>query len=371
MTIPVAIYGGAATRIRAGGRSIPAVYGGVLGGVIANPSSPADQGIFFKQAVQRLGPSRLHGPFNSSNFNQTQFNGRFTSQVTYTDYIFLPTTEDLFVDFTGPAALEETATTIRLFPGNSISIPEGQADNVWVNAATTGHRFSVFVIQVPTVFPPVPVPGDWPPDGVTNLLKTIKSYLYEEYTDDDDLQNFVDSYNQMTQNYVDTFNSLNLPIYTWGLIVGRLLDWVAKGLYGMDRPSLSSGKSRFIGPFNTYQFNTVAFNSKKRISSQELIETTDDLFKRILTWHFFKGDGRVFDVRWLKRRILRFLNGANGINVDTAATYDISVQFASKTQVNITIATNGSPTQAILFQEAVNSGALELPFQFTFNVTVI
>ncbi|HET8686956.1 MAG TPA: hypothetical protein VFM18_09875, partial [Methanosarcina sp.] len=42
---------------------------------------------------------------------------------------------------------------------------------------------------------------------------TIKSYLYQEYQDDLDLQAFVNAYNAYTQSYVDWYNQTALPIY--------------------------------------------------------------------------------------------------------------------------------------------------------------
>ncbi len=126
--------------------------------------------------------------------------------------------------------------------------------------------------------------------GVT---KTIPSYLYALYQDDDDLQAFVAEQNNLTQSYVDWFNQIGLPIYTGPLIVGYFLDWVSQGLYGYKRP----------------------------------VGMSDDILKRALTWHFYKGDGKYFDVRWLKRRIMRFLQGVNGTDQGTSTTYDVNVTF--------------------------------------------
>ena len=131
--------------------------------------------------------------------------------------------------------------------------------------------------------------------------KTIPSYLYTLYQDDDDLQAFVAEYNTLTQGYVDWFNQVDLPIYTGPLIVGYFLDWVSMGLYGYVRPA----------------------------------GTMDDVLKRSLTWHFYKGDGRYFDVRWLKRRVMRFLEGVDGTDQGTASTYDVSVVFAAGYSVTI------------------------------------
>lgn len=371
MTIPVSIYGGAANKIMTGGVSVIAAYGGLLGGVIQNPASPQDQGIFLKVAVQNFGALALHGPLNTYALNTTALNSRYTTQRQYITYNNVPTTESLFVDLVGSASLGVTQTTIELFPGDSFNIPAGQSHDVSVNAATSGHKFSVFIIQVPTIFPPVPIPSTFPPIGPTGLTKTINSYLYQEYQDDDDVQDFVDSYNKITQQYVDTFNNLNLPIYTNPNISGSFLDWLAQGLYGLSRPALSSGKKKTIGPLNTYVMNKLAPNQRKTLTKNDIVVTTDDIFKRILTWHFFKGDGKQFDIRWLKRRIIRFLNGVDGTNIDVSDTSTVSVVFTGRSSVLITISPVGSAAIAVIFQEAVSSGALELPFQYTYTVNVI
>ena len=39
------------------------------------------------------------------------------------------------------------------------------------------------------------------------LASTIKSYLYQEYAQDNDLQAFVDAYNAIAQGYQDWFNA--------------------------------------------------------------------------------------------------------------------------------------------------------------------
>jgi hypothetical protein len=245
-------------------------------------------------------------------------------------------------------------------------------------------------------------PSNFPPTGPTSLLATIPSYLYQEYSDDDDLQAFVASYNALAQEYVNWFAAANLGDYTSEIVVGALLDWVAEGLYGMARPTLASGRAQYLGPFDTARFNALQFNGQKRIGSANYQVTSDDVFKRILTWHVYKGDGKVFDVRWLKRRVMRFLIGANGTAPNIDETYQISVTFGTGNQVNINILSglrtvvggarfdrfqfnaraalfNGLLTTfeqfaplalAPIFKEAVDSGVLELPFQFTYVVNL-
>ena len=50
-------------------------------------------------------------------------------------------------------------------------------------------------------------------------------------------------------------------------------------------------------------------------------------------------------------------------------TYQVSVTFDPGNVVNINIATGGLTQFASIMESAINSGALELPFQYTYNVT--
>ena len=61
------------------------------------------------------------------------------------------------------------------------------------------------VPPAPVLFPAVGAVPTW-------LTKTIKSYLYFEYRNDDNCQAFVDAYNEMTQGYIDWFTSIDLPV---------------------------------------------------------------------------------------------------------------------------------------------------------------
>jgi len=229
--------------------------------------------------------------------------------------------------------------------------------------------------------------------------QTIPSYLYIQYNDDDDLQAFVEAYNALSQELITWFAEINLPIYTGPLITGALLDWVALGLYGQARQTLPSGVNKNLGPFNTFTFNALPYNEMTTVESTDFFATTDDVFKRIITWNFYKGDGRQFSVRWLKRRIMRFLLGDNGTDPGIDQTYQVSVSFGLGDQVDIrilsglrtvtagpfnTAAFNTLPLDGMttvfqqyvplefapIFKAAVDGGALQLPFQFDWIVTV-
>lgn len=209
----------------------------------------------------------------------------------------------------------------------------------------------------------------WPPTGPTSVTKIIPSYAYVQYQDDDSVTAFFEAYNIYAQAYLDWFNALNLPIYTTAPVSGSLLDWIAEGLYGIMRPGLpSTVGTPDQGPVNTFLVNSLPVNGFRAGLPDDYTITTDDTFRRIITWAFYKGDGKVFTPRWLKRRINRFLNGTNGTDVQQGPTYDISVFPTGFKQWTITLPTS---TEALLFKAAVETGALELPFQIEFTVTLI
>jgi len=333
-------------------------YGPIAGGVITNPLLASDQGI--------------ENP------------------------------EVLYVNCVGAANSAEDITTIPLQPGQSFNIPPGQTTNVSVNAATPGHRFSAVIFQVGPPYPPTPTPGDFPPPGPTTVTQIIPSYLYVQYNDDDDLQAWVAAYNSLAQGYCDWFTNVALPVYTGPMIVGPLLDLVAQGIYGVVRPALASGLNRDLGPFNTYAYNVLEFNQRKLVGPTNVAATSDDVFKRIITWNFYKGDGNVFSVPWLKRRVMRFLTGANGTapNIDNSDFVSVSYAPPNAISIRISVGTrrilggalfnrfgfnefdyNGLRTLYVppagapfplapVFKEAMDAGVLQMPFQYKTTVIV-
>jgi hypothetical protein len=266
----------------------------------------------------------------------------------------IPVAESLWINLLGSAGLSAANGSVELVPGQSFKVPP--SCDVWANAATSGHMFSAFFSSDYTVpYPPGIVPGQpgsgtgailggftggqpFPPPGVTGLTDVIPSYLYQEYSDDDDCQGFVEAQNDCQQDYVDTFNALNLPIYTKYPVEGTLLDWVGAGLYGMNRPALNTGRPILMGPLNTWGCNWIfpnwgvppanvsvlfGLNELQQLSTGDIVATDDDLYRRILTWHFYKGDGKYFNINFLKRRIWRFLYGQDGI----APNYAVDPNF--------------------------------------------
>lgn len=306
--------------------------------------------------------------------------------------------EPLNVSIYNPATPANPATMV-IQPGQFFRIPAGFRGQVSVWADTRGHKFSGVIYH--DAQERTPSDNPFPPTGPVTLTEVIYSYLYLQYDDDEDLVAFVDAYNAMAQQYVSWFAEVALPVYAGNpMVVGALLDWVAQGLYGMIRPALPAGLTQNLGMFNTVMFNSFPLNAEEILGPASYYFTDDDVFKRILTWHIYKGDGKLFDVRWLKRRVMRFLTGVDGTEGETDATYPVSITFGVGNQVNINLQStyrygsggsiigfgmyndfvfNELDTFAVsvpvspmvpVFKSAVEAGVLELPFQFDWVVNV-
>jgi hypothetical protein len=212
------------------------------------------------------------------------------------------------------------------------------------------------------------------PTGPTSLQGILPAYVFEQFADDDNIQAFFVAFNQIAQSYQDWFNQINLPIYTQPQIAGPLLDWVAQGIYGISRPSLALGKITGRGLLNTFELNTMMLNSFISTGTITDFTVSDDIFKRIITWFFFKGDGQRLAIGWLKRRIMRFLVGTNGTAPNIDQTYPVGISFGSSNSVVITITAaldeRITAANAQIFEAAVNTGAINLPFQFAFTVVL-
>ena len=202
------------------------------------------------------------------------------------------------------------------------------------------------------------------------ITTTLPAYLYQQYSFDETtqyLQAFFTAYNNTSQTNLDTLNNINLPIYTNAMIEGVLLDWVAQGIYGLERPSLSTGREFSpLGVYDTVPYDTSAYSEDISGTAGTFYVVTDDYFKRILTWNFYKGDGFQYTTTWLKRRVARFLYGLNGTAPNIDNTYDISVVYTAPNDIEITIPS--LPVSPIL-DAAIQDGVLNVPFQYNYTVT--
>ena len=193
------------------------------------------------------------------------------------------------------------------------------------------------------------------------LQQVIPSYLYKEYSDDDDLQAFVDSQNALAQGYLDWFNQTPLGLYTAANINGGLLDWVGQGVYGISRPVLSSVTSQTIAGLNSAAYDTVELDGFRYTSSGTASPASDDIYKRVLTWNLYRGDGQFFTIGWLKNRVNRFLHGVNGTDYPVL-NEPPSITVSGTT---FTISAFNDPFLQSL-QQALANGAIALPFQYNY-----
>lgn len=182
----------------------------------------------------------------------------------------------------------------------------------------------------------------------------------------ENLNAFFLAYNIISQKNLDVTNDLRLPIYT--KFKGIYLDWVATGIYGLVRPSLgNAGTATYFGYYNTVPYDTSPYGVGVTSTPIVSYQVNDDYYKRILTWQFYKGDGFQFTTTWLKRRIKRFLYGINGIDFPIGDTYEISVEYGFPNTINITIP-NIYDT-SLVFQQGIQNGVLNVPFNYEFTVT--
>lgn len=198
------------------------------------------------------------------------------------------------------------------------------------------------------------------------LQNVIPSYLYQEYSDDEDLQAFVDSQNAIAQGYLDWFIQTPLGLYTASNINGGLLDWVGEGVYGISRPVLSTGRTFLEAGYNANPYNTVELDGLVYTQTGTASLSDDDIYKRVLTWNLYRGDGQMFNMLWLKNRINRFLNGSNGGDytvLDSPPSITVSGNTFTVT------ADSGYYFDAL--QQAYNNNALAFPFQYVMAFVAI
>jgi hypothetical protein len=201
------------------------------------------------------------------------------------------------------------------------------------------------------------------------LQQPILSYLYLEYNDDPTLQAFVDAYNSLAQGYLDWFNSTPLSVYTLPAISGPLLDWVGNGLYGISRPVISTLTTGTMGAYNSKPFNTIPYNSRKVISSGTAQTANDDIYKRVMTWILYLGDGKQTTITWLKKRIARFLWGANGTDISLDLIQNIDISVTQGASPSFTISVPIGPMSTIM-NNFIAQGILPMPLQIAYTISL-
>jgi hypothetical protein len=195
--------------------------------------------------------------------------------------------------------------------------------------------------------------------ATTPLQQIIPSYLYREYADDQNLQAFVDGFNSLSQGYLSWFNNTPLGLYTSPNINGPLLDWIGQGVYGITRPVLSTQSSIVRAGYNVFPYNTVPYDYLSFSASGTAEVASDDIYKRLLTWILYRGDGQMFTIGWLKNRVNRFINGAGG------SDYPVLNDPPSITvSGNTFTVTTFQDSVSVALQELLASRTASFPFQY-------
>ena len=227
------------------------------------------------------------------------------------------------------------------------------------------------------------------------LPDIVPSYVYTQYNDDPYVTAFFTAFNEMAQGYLDWFNDTPMPVWTNPNISGPLLDFIGTNLYGTSRPVISSvGATQVFGPMGSDPMGSMAMGSYVQTQSGTAQAASDDLYKRTLTWILYKGDGYQASIEWLRRRIARFLYGANGGDIDVGLITNVSISdqgtqtvgaygtYAYGTQAYGTITqetyTSGGNlfitipnlTVSQAFIDMFRGGFLPAPLQMTYNFTI-
>jgi len=202
------------------------------------------------------------------------------------------------------------------------------------------------------------------PPSTGTIPDIIPAYPYQQYADDADIQAFFAAYNSLAQGYLDWYNSTFLGLYTSVAISGSLLDWTASGIYGIARPVLATSSITTDGGWDADPYNTISWNGFNVTASGTAAIADDDIYKRVLTWILYRGDGKQMTVQWLRRRVARFVYGANGSDIDIGLIQNVNITMASGA-VTITVPLSSSSTA---LQNLIAQNILPLPFQLTFTV---
>ena len=200
---------------------------------------------------------------------------------------------------------------------------------------------------------------------MSDPLQTIfGAYLYDEYQTDENLTAWWQSRNQLTQGYLDWWNSTPLGLYTSANVSGSLLDWIGQGIYGIPRPVISTSSTSFLAGLNQFALNSIDLNGNQFHQAGTAQIANDDIYRRVLTWWLWRGDGPYMNVTWLKRRVMRFLSGANGSDL-LPGEAPPSIAVSGNT---ITITVPSSATASIL-SEFLASDILLFPFPYVAAVS--
>lgn len=203
-----------------------------------------------------------------------------------------------------------------------------------------------------------------------SLLQIPESYLYGEYNDDSDLRVTRKAFNEQAQAIYSWLVSTCLSDYRQDPVSGSLLDWVGLGLYGMTRRLVvPTSDPEVLSPWASGAWSTTTWAASLHPGEGTTIYLSDDLFRRSLTWNTYLGDGPVFTTTWLRRRILRFLNGPNGFDLNVSPLYgSISLAWTSRRSIRITLPPGVTDLMKQTLAYGLSTGYLRVPVGYTFTL---
>lgn len=226
------------------------------------------------------------------------------------------------------------------------------------------------------------------------LQTIVPAYVYTQYNDDEYVTAFFTAFNEMAQGYLDWFNETPLPVWTSPNVSGSLLDYIGNNIYGISRPVISTSGKTTSGELGTNVLGTHPMGTLSIVESGTAKIANDDIYKRVLTWTLFKGDGIQMSVEWIRKRIARFLYGVDGTDINVGLITNVSLTFPSFPYDSVTgeLGTNilgihpmgvlyskrlhdititlPSGTVSTVFYDLFQSGDLPMPFQMNFTVQI-
>src|ERR1700677_4526539 len=203
------------------------------------------------------------------------------------------------------------------------------------------------------------------------LQTILPAFPYQWCADDTNICAFFTAYNQIAQSYLNWQNSTPLALYTSPNISGPLLDWIGQGIYGITRPVISTlSTSSVFAALDAVPLDTIAIDGSSSSSTGSAFLANDDFYKRLITWQTYIGDGRTFNAMVLRKRIARFLYGANGTDITASQAQAVSVASTGETTYTINVPSAANPASTY-FQELFNQGTLSFPFMLTGTVSVV
>ncbi|QHI95518.1 hypothetical protein GT348_03865 [Aristophania vespae] len=204
------------------------------------------------------------------------------------------------------------------------------------------------------------------------MKKTLiaPAYAYQQFTDDSNIVAFFDAFNQMATETLTWLAEHPFPLYIGSYLTGGFLDYCAYCLYGQFRYKISYVQlQQYGGALNDQDINRIAID--EIIVQKNYLGTTinDDLFKRILTWNLYKGDGLSFTIPWLKRRIMRFLTGNEGQVWRFNSCQNVDVKVKGRI-VAITITPGDWDSSLIsVLDRIINNGILNIPPIYNYAIS--